>query len=591
MATTTAKRPKTSDRMDRFKLADRLTKLAAGMEKEIQSKLDSATGRQRPTRRRLQIAEAMVRQGESLRKAQKLLQYVATHLRDGTLPEGLRFVVSKDTAISATRGYDGAGHRLTERQSADVAAALEGADQENADEKLRRLMRRVNEKAAWLRKAHEYFPTPDDLADKVAELARLFPGCTVLEPSAGTGALCDAVRARCPEARIQCIEPVGECREVLEHKGYELLPDSVGQMLEYHTEPTTIHHGHVDNPVQCGPYDRIVMNPPFSRGKDIEHVRMAWNLLKAGGVMVAIVSTGAMDRTGNKERQFQQFVHDHTNSVLRFNQSEFNESGTGVSTCMFALEKPGEDLVDAAAMCDATTPHPPKVPTFVVDEHRDPAEIGREIAASLRTALAEVDNLRGMLQWDFITTFPEPIAKLDDANWMEGICRTYHIDYSVEQGGWISSAEGDTVDWPEWYAVFIDELIGYAETAAQIEALLKAGFKLDKRQRPRLLTDQQRQELEKDLAECRDIPEGWLADYEFFFGEAAGAALRAHVGPKLKVEPAEAPELPQPILFDVARALAGENVLARPQRTKSTAATAERPATVAAIKGDQIGLF
>ena len=36
--------------------------------------------------------------------------------------------------------------------------------------------------------------------------------------------------------------------------------------------------------------DKIIMNPPFDRGGDCDHVRHAFQFLKPGGVLVAVMS-------------------------------------------------------------------------------------------------------------------------------------------------------------------------------------------------------------------------------------------------------------------------------------------------------------
>ena len=61
-------------------------------------------------------------------------------------------------------------------------------------------------------------------------------------------------------------------REALNKKGHNL------------TEETNClgHHGK---------YDRILMNPPFEKLQDIDHVRHCFDQLKEGGVLVAVMAT------------------------------------------------------------------------------------------------------------------------------------------------------------------------------------------------------------------------------------------------------------------------------------------------------------
>jgi 16S rRNA G1207 methylase RsmC len=45
-----------------------------------------------------------------------------------------------------------------------------------------------------------------------------------------------------------------------------------------------------------GKFDRILMNPPFSNGEDIKHIRHALTFLKPGGRLVAICANGPRQR-------------------------------------------------------------------------------------------------------------------------------------------------------------------------------------------------------------------------------------------------------------------------------------------------------
>ncbi len=59
-------------------------------------------------------------------------------------------------------------------------------------------------------------------------------------------------------------------REILEMKGYNVV---ASDFLDY-----------------GGEYDVIVMNPPFEKLQDIDHVRHAFDLLTEGGRLVAVMS-------------------------------------------------------------------------------------------------------------------------------------------------------------------------------------------------------------------------------------------------------------------------------------------------------------
>ena len=55
-------------------------------------------------------------------------------------------------------------------------------------------------------------------------------------------------------------------------------------------------------------YDRIVMNPPFSDRRDVEHVQHAYELLKPGGRLVAIMGEGSFFGSDKKAVAFREWL-------------------------------------------------------------------------------------------------------------------------------------------------------------------------------------------------------------------------------------------------------------------------------------------
>lgn len=123
-------------------------------------------------------------------------------------------------------------------------------------------------------KAHQYYPTPDNLAQVAVDTAMVGaePGMNWLEPSAGTGSLADLM----PKENTACIEISALHCKILEAKGHSVVR---GDFLE--VSP------------QCKPYHRIVMNPPFSEGRWQAHLEHASAMLAKGGRLVAILPASA----------------------------------------------------------------------------------------------------------------------------------------------------------------------------------------------------------------------------------------------------------------------------------------------------------
>jgi len=167
----------------------------------------------------------------------------------------------------------------------------------------------LNEKATF-----QSFDTPDELADRLVELANIPAGESVriLEPSAGTGNIVRAIRrVHAPIfASIAAVE--------IDHRKQKALFDAGA---------TTVC---IDNFItkEWGglPFCRVIMNPPFSNGQAILHVRHAQKYLARHGRIVAIVPDGPKERDA-----LQGWALDW----IELPAGTFKESGTNVRTAIY----------------------------------------------------------------------------------------------------------------------------------------------------------------------------------------------------------------------------------------------------------------
>ncbi len=151
------------------------------------------------------------------------------------------------------------------------------------------------------------FPTPPGVARYVVELADIEPGMTVLEPSAGTGALLDAVPKGCAVTAVEIVLSLADRLRRLERRVL------CQNFLEY------------DEGLR---FDRVVMNPPFDHGSDIKHIEHARELLAPGGRLVAICADGPRQREAFAEAELYEPLPEGT----------FAAQGTGVRTAIVVLE-------------------------------------------------------------------------------------------------------------------------------------------------------------------------------------------------------------------------------------------------------------
>ncbi len=177
------------------------------------------------------------------------------------------------------------------------------------------------------RKDFDAFYTPPAVAAQVIELADISEGHWVLEPSAGAGALALAAvvagAERVEAHEIRATTPAW----------WEGVPQVVmSRPVDFLTlDPAAPH---------AARFDRVVMNPPFSRQQDIAHVRHAFEFLKPGGRLVAVMSPGFQWRTSKASAAFRDWATSLGAEVQPLPDGSFRESGTDVRTCIVAVDKP-----------------------------------------------------------------------------------------------------------------------------------------------------------------------------------------------------------------------------------------------------------
>lgn len=164
-----------------------------------------------------------------------------------------------------------------------------------------------------IKKDFQFFPTPIELAKKIIKLAEITPDDICLEPSAGMGNIAQFM----PNCDV--IELHEENRKTLIDKGFNLVHDD---FLTFIPEKK---------------YTAIVMNPPFSKGQDIEHITKAIEM--AERVVVAITSTSVMFRNDKKTEAFRKLVAYYGGTIEELPAESFKESGTQVNTCLIVVRK------------------------------------------------------------------------------------------------------------------------------------------------------------------------------------------------------------------------------------------------------------
>jgi protein-L-isoaspartate O-methyltransferase len=174
--------------------------------------------------------------------------------------------------------------------------------------------------------AAQLFPTPRDLAFRVAEEADLQPGHRILEPSAGTGRLIDA-------AALTSWEWSGELVAVESH------PALASALLAKYLQPVKVRHADfLECAGELGLFDRVLMNPPFADQMDVRHVMHAAKFLKPGGRLVAIMAAGVTYRHDRMSAEFRAFVERRGGTIEALPADSFKESGTKVNAVLVVFD-------------------------------------------------------------------------------------------------------------------------------------------------------------------------------------------------------------------------------------------------------------
>lgn len=176
-----------------------------------------------------------------------------------------------------------------------------------------------------------FFETPEHVADELVVLASVPADNSrplFLEPSAGRGAICQAIMRRFPQAVIFAVEideaMANRLSQILPEPSYPRLRNCDFLKLEDDELPL---------------FDAVVMNPPFNRGQDMQHVLHAWQFVRPGGCLVSVMSPSWTFRQDRKAVEFQQFAARQEAGWEMLPAGTFKAAGTMVNTGIFWARK------------------------------------------------------------------------------------------------------------------------------------------------------------------------------------------------------------------------------------------------------------
>lgn len=155
---------------------------------------------------------------------------------------------------------------------------------------------------------HQYYPTPEEVAKLAVEMTDIQDSDTVLEPSAGQGAIAEHL----PKDRTKCIEISDLHCDILKARGFDV---ERADFIEWS--------------VSADKVDCIVMNPPYSEGRWRQHIKCAYSMLKPNGRMVAVLPTSALSN---------EFILSTRHEFSRVLNNKFD--GTSISVVIVKITRP-----------------------------------------------------------------------------------------------------------------------------------------------------------------------------------------------------------------------------------------------------------
>jgi predicted RNA methylase len=209
-----------------------------------------------------------------------------------------------------------------------------------------------------------YFPTPRALVEHIVDEADIWTNHTVLEPSAGRGAIIDYLLGWVAPENIWAVEIQQKHAEAMVEeeakRRYQRRRENHTPLLPLWDHLSATERAAAVKLVREESYpnlivgdfmeasfphlfDRVVMNPPFERKQDIDHVTRAYELLKPGGSLVAIMSASTLMGGRRKNQDFLKLFEEAEGESERNPEDAFKESGTSVNTITVQLYKPEED--------------------------------------------------------------------------------------------------------------------------------------------------------------------------------------------------------------------------------------------------------
>ena len=168
-----------------------------------------------------------------------------------------------------------------------------------------------------IKKEYQFFETPESLAD---ELVNHLPDSiwSVLEPSAGQGAIVRAINKKRPDTNV-CYCELMELNRM----------QFVGSSLYLNDDFLTLSPDFK--------FDAVIANPPFAKNQDIDHF---YKMMEhAEKIVISVMSNHWRNSKNKKETYFRNYLDSLDYKLLEIPEGTFKESGTNIAACVLVVKK------------------------------------------------------------------------------------------------------------------------------------------------------------------------------------------------------------------------------------------------------------
>lgn len=171
-----------------------------------------------------------------------------------------------------------------------------------------------------LKKQFQFFETPPTVAHKLVDYAQLKPNMSVLEPSAGKGAIVRQIMAAGVK-NVSACESWDKNITALKKTGVNIIASDFLKL-----------GGHT--------FDRVIANPPFTRGQEIMHVQKMVSVTAPGGRVVSVMTPGWTFRMDHLYATFRSKMEALGADWYELPDDSFASSGTNVKVGIIVINLP-----------------------------------------------------------------------------------------------------------------------------------------------------------------------------------------------------------------------------------------------------------